>query len=472
MPGKRYLRKAICAIALFAACGLVFSTWAYYQSNKELNEAIAAADLDDPNWRMEQLIERRKQVSDAENSAMVIQAGVRLIPRVVGSQQCIDWTIAVDELRVHPQCRANEQQLDAMLRTQQLYGPAMVAFNKLKDMPNGRYPITYVPGYQGVLLPHVTELREATNVLELETYRLVETGDFVESAKALIGCINTARSIGDEPFRISGSIRLYTDISALSPCERFLAQLDADEATLARIQTAIEAELKEQILIYALRCERAFYHGFLDYLKANPSQISTIYVSQVNADIGSKWLAYLPGTLTKSHAELIKHFNDAIRIAQLPLETQWNAVVELDKKQKNHSVLSRLLYSNVTGLLQTVLRHQAHLRCIQTLFAAERYRIRHKSWPESLEDLVADKLISTVPLDPYDGKPLRWKKTDDGRMVYSIGPDRIDQGGRIDRMKFDGQGNDFGYQLFDVDKRRQPARPVKPKEPAESGAKE
>ncbi len=39
------------------------------------------------------------------------------------------------------------------------------------------------------------------------------------------------------------------------------------------------------------------------------------------------------------------------------------------------------------------------------------------------------EFITAVPLDPFDGKPLRLKQTDHGLIVYSIGPDMIDNGG-------------------------------------------
>jgi hypothetical protein len=37
-----------------------------------------------------------------------------------------------------------------------------------------------------------------------------------------------------------------------------------------------------------------------------------------------------------------------------------------------------------------------------------------------------------VPLDPWDGKPLRYKKLDKGYVIYSVGSDRKDDGGSAD----------------------------------------
>jgi len=41
-----------------------------------------------------------------------------------------------------------------------------------------------------------------------------------------------------------------------------------------------------------------------------------------------------------------------------------------------------------------------------------------------------------VPLDPFDGKRMKIKRTEHGLIVYSIGPDEIDNGGTpIDQAK-------------------------------------
>jgi hypothetical protein len=37
--------------------------------------------------------------------------------------------------------------------------------------------------------------------------------------------------------------------------------------------------------------------------------------------------------------------------------------------------------------------------------------------------------IDKAPIDPFDGKPMRYKLTEPGYIVYSIGEDGTDEGG-------------------------------------------
>ncbi len=52
-------------------------------------------------------------------------------------------------------------------------------------------------------------------------------------------------------------------------------------------------------------------------------------------------------------------------------------------------------------------------------------------FPESLEALVPDQ-IDAVPLDPFTDDPLKYLRTDGGFLLYSVGPNGIDDGGLMD----------------------------------------
>ncbi|MEP6592719.1 MAG: hypothetical protein ABJC51_03460, partial [Acidobacteriota bacterium] len=61
--------------------------------------------------------------------------------------------------------------------------------------------------------------------------------------------------------------------------------------------------------------------------------------------------------------------------------------------------------------------------------AIERYRRGHDGvLPAQLSDLVPSRL-SAVPVDPFSGSGLIYKRLPQGYVVYSVGPDRADNGG-------------------------------------------
>jgi hypothetical protein len=457
-------------LLVFTACVAAFGGWAVYQSGRKLRDAMAEAAHDDPHWEMNDLCERRATLHDADNSAVALQAGHRLVGnnKYTPQQQALDD--AIDDLPRYPAARANEQQNEALTGLLKPYAAAIVEYRKVKDMPNGRHPLTISPDVVSTLLPHAQHARGAARALRLDAFQRMEAGDAVGSADSIIAGFNAGRSIGDEPFLISGLVRIACDSIAIIACERFLAQVDADDATLARLQAIIELELRDPIFLNSIRGERGFGFAFLQYLKENPSKGSSL---RLTTGPGSgmtteEWLVYVPGMVARSQADILKHMNEAVRIARRPYEEYQGAYEAWDKKSKDLSFLARQFAPGVLGVYRAALRHQAQLRCMQVAFAAERYRLQNEKWPEKLDDLVTAKLIAAVPLDPFEAKPLRWKVVDDGRVIYSVGQDRTDNGGNIDHELMNKDGSDIGFRLYDPDKRRQPPRPPKPKEPAEN----
>ena len=76
-------------------------------------------------------------------------------------------------------------------------------------------------------------------------------------------------------------------------------------------------------------------------------------------------------------------------------------------------------------------RAQATGNLAMTACALERYKMENKQYPKELSAL-APKFLAAVPMDPFDGKPLSYKLEADGSFIlYSIGPDQMDQGGLV-----------------------------------------
>ena len=70
-------------------------------------------------------------------------------------------------------------------------------------------------------------------------------------------------------------------------------------------------------------------------------------------------------------------------------------------------------------------------------------------------------VLKVVPSDPFAaGQPIKFARTADGLIVYSVGQNGIDDGGKLDKDKT-GVSLDLGFKLWDVAARRQPPLPPK-----------
>jgi len=79
--------------------------------------------------------------------------------------------------------------------------------------------------------------------------------------------------------------------------------------------------------------------------------------------------------------------------------------------------------------LGRVANWETRRRLLVAAIAIERYRLRRGSYPESLDSL-APEWLASPPLDFMDGRPFRYRRTEDGHfLLYSIGVDCTDDGG-------------------------------------------
>lgn len=100
---------------------------------------------------------------------------------------------------------------------------------------------------------------------------------------------------------------------------------------------------------------------------------------------------------------------------------------------------------------RTVFRLDNSLATAIAALSIERYRVKNGDWPGTLANAVKQ-----APVDAY-GQPLHYKQTADGVIVYSIGPNGLDEEG-YGQDDFDKQDkyldpDDFAVRLYDPELR-------------------
>ncbi len=218
------------------------------------------------------------------------------------------------------------------------------------------------------------------------------------------------------------------DTTVLNALIRVLSRTRLTESQLSRLQAALKATEDEPVLRSQLVGERclliAALRRRLAELREHEPISATAYVALGFQDMD---LALV--------FDVTDEYLDA---APLPLPQRLAAAAEIGRGMLGAADDVRILtdprssvrrFLALTGLLfETDAERIAKLRAARSAVAVERYRLKNGNVPEKLEELVPS-FLSQVPLDPFDGKPLRYKKTATGYKVYSIGSDGDDDGG-------------------------------------------
>ncbi len=91
----------------------------------------------------------------------------------------------------------------------------------------------------------------------------------------------------------------------------------------------------------------------------------------------------------------------------------------------------------------------ATLQGLRTQAAIELFRAREGRLPGTLSELAPD-ILPDFPIDPCDGKPMRYRPADGSYTLYSVGPDKTDDGGKLAVGRKRGTGALSAVSLGDV----------------------
>jgi hypothetical protein len=462
---KRRRKWIALVVAVLAAWGTIWAVYAYHlhRIKQELVEAEAEADGLDPGWRLEELEARRKVVPDEQNGALKILAAHKLLPHMwptspeeAGKDPDDPDAASLDVDNVlhwqSPEVQLNAQQTAQLRAKLEQASDALAEASKLIDLPDGRFPSTYGPdptrrNYDSEAARTISFLLAANAVLHTQDSNLDHAVVNVR------GCLNACRCIGDEPSANVQLIRFACRSIGLVSLERIMGQGEPAETLLRDLQLALQDEETQPLVLIALRGERASENRLFTFLEQGDLSFAQTEGAAGPPSSYSERLDdyFKKQSLPRKHAATLRLLNLRVEIAKLPLEQQ--------EAQEALLAARKLPGVDVSWFPSRYRGSQALLRSAIASIAVERYRRENNRWPGSLGDLVPTHLAE-VPLDPFDGNPLRYRINDDHIVVYSIGPDHKDDGGHIDRnKKFDVPGTDIGIRLWNVNQRRQPPKP-------------
>ena len=138
-------------------------------------------------------------------------------------------------------------------------------------------------------------------------------------------------------------------------------------------------------------------------------------------------------------------FPEALRLSE---EVENRVQKENARFAHGLKIISAMLLPALDRSLKKQAEGVAALQTARVGCAVQRHRLAHAGHlPETLAELVPT-FLEAVPLDPFDGQPLRYRHTNDLYVVYSVGPDGEDQDGGMKefaRQKTAWRGDDIAF---------------------------
>ncbi|QVL31274.1 hypothetical protein KIH39_20865 [Telmatocola sphagniphila] len=445
-------------------------------SARELQEIVERLNREDPGWDWESFVNRPWTIPDDKNSFTILKQ-IFIAPKF----KILEIDPNIHDWRILPEKMPPEvcEWVSTYLNDRR---EAVELCRKLVDYPEGRHRIQYSEDIISTLLPTVQDTRVVASLLQWDIRMQSQLGNFDTCVQDLRAMRNAARSFGDEGFLIAALVRIAIDTIFCQSLQEMLSQGETTEAQLALLQKELAEELADEFPYRSLRCERAIMFYMVKYFGENLG-LNKQSLRVLNGLAGpspnepnqfqSALLTFrYPPYAKADQAYALKMMTAYMEAYRLPLEQRNQKFEELDESFKvsrgmfqAKTLLTNLLFPSVSKIYQrSEPRRKALLRCTLLSIASERFRLANKRWPKSLEELVP-KFIEKIDVDPYTETPLKFLTLRDGIVIYSVGEDRLDDGGAVlpnqnpnfERGQYaqgsNGLSKDIGFRLWNTEKR-------------------
>lgn len=435
--------------------------------NSEMLQAtLAETDQADPGWRWEQLYDGRPLVPEHEN-------GAKIAAQLTNIQTGVAWKNAMERLNParQPANRLLSEE-DRTLLTEGLAAePKLVELAEaLASRPHLHADLILPPDVISVLLPHTQGYRPAANVLCLQALLAIDRGDADQAVKQIASLFLLGDAVGEEPLLISQLVRLAMYREGHLTLERLLG-CTSEPIDWGPLEAQLTRTLQGDAMTLALRGERATIHRLFENIETRDVDLDEMLEEMEAHSADRSWwdhvvdFTYGPD-VPFNHAVYLQYMNRYLAVLERPMPEWFEALAAIDfPPQDREHVLVSLFLPAVEKIFAVEQRSTAELRSAQVALACEQFRQANQRWPHSIDELTP-MWLGEVPMDPFDGESLRWRRLDDGIVIYSVGSDLIDAGGNLDRKAGVTEGVDFGFRLWDVDQRRLPALPLDENDPA------
>jgi len=280
-----------------------------------------------------------------------------------------------------------------------------------------------------MLLPELGELRNAARLLALDARVKAAEGKAAEAIENVKAMFAMAEHTGSDPILVSMLVAIAIERMAVDTLQEVVATGPLSEADLAKVNVGAAVSYN-RLLERAMRMEEAF--GVSVFCDVATGQIGMANLADSgippwNPNVSAAYRIFLMADDVAAHRRFLREYRQLTAKPYPEARQGWKGFEE-EVESRPGGVLTAMLLPALSRCAQMTTEAEARRRLTRLALAALRYRALHNRLPEQLDEL-AGEFIFVVPNDPFDGKPMKLKHTDRGLVLYSIGPDMVDNGG-------------------------------------------
>lgn len=390
-------RVAVAGIAIFFLLVVLFVPWRVNLNNR-INARIAAIRSSGQPTSPVEVNAWVPEVADSENGALALVSAFSNLHEFRGST-----SVWFDDLL---STNWNAQQREFARGYVQTNAAALAQIEEALRYEKFRYPVDYSSG-PGAKIPHLKQIKTAAQLFRIRTTLEIEEGSAAWTNSVFLQ-LKLAETLNSEPGIIGYLVRVAVVRIATTSAQLALKTRTPDAAGCRMLRDAFLETTRTNTLPQALIGERALWVPYFRMSRADLESAGPLDDEEnPRAAIGKTFFPFAA----------VGFF-----------ESDLNFYLSTMEKGIEASRLSPPASFQLTNPLKGALM-DASAKLAATAFAIEEFRQANNRLPETLQELTP-KFMEAIPIDPFDGKPIRYRQVSAGYVVYSVDVDGRDDGGK------------------------------------------
>ncbi len=450
----KWLRRLVFALLALVAAVLIPVTISKMIGRYALRAQLQRLRDAGESLTFDEFQSRLPALADADNSALILdeikgpwaspwenREKWREVP-LLGDEKLPLWSEPWP-IRIHESAKAFVDEHESLL----------ARLDAIHNMPRGRHAINFAANPLEILLPSIGPLRPVAKLEVLAALRDATESNPDAALARCVTMVNISASLHDTPILIFALVSIFVESLAIDAAERVLSFGETSDEAVRSLQVSLEGNQQHEFFLNGMRGERLFHLAIADYADRHDmtQAMESVGIPRVAGVPTSSWL--LSGVLELNTAKSLELQTDFINAADSP-----RSAIEAAKEHElavrclpAQYFVSKVLLGSYSRACELSAMHIAGVRCARVALAAERFRLDRSHWPAELAELVPE-YIDAIPLDPFDGQPLRYKMDSDRVAIYSIGLNGVDDRGDVSERPRNGPP-DVGFRLLNPELR-------------------
>ena len=316
-----------------------------------------------------------------------------------------------------------------------------------------------------VVMPNLANFRRLTYSLRCRVWLSAEQGRYESTFDDIKSCYRLGQHLRGDKTLIEQLVGIAIEAVAVQTLRDILSEHQFDSAILAKLQQDFEQMISDEDFVVSFKAEKLFMYDVIQrcftedrlggghlYLgrlvsiseswsevpeysipliicrtilspQTWPGAIKVLFIhpnKQESREMADRCYDFWERVACKSPAQ--------IRAENIDIQKESLEIVK-------GNILLTMLAPALGRVIEISYRLPADVKSTLTIIAILRYRQQIGDYPENLDNLIEAGYLKELPMDPFSDKPLVYKKTDDDFILYSVGLNFEDDGGKYGKDK-------------------------------------